>query len=390
LIPARSKGRVVVTGILFWYPLSGVTYQFLHYLIGLERLGYEVYYAEDPSQWIYDPVLHDLTPDAGRNVGTIAPILEEYGFKGRWAFRGNYPGGQTYGMTKSDLNQLYRDADVILNITGQEIREEHRACPLLVYVETDPVGTQIRVFNGDQAEIGKLKVHDVHFSFGENLGAPDCKVPTVGFDWRPTRQPVVLDLWNPSESRAATAFTTIATWRNPAWKDLVYLGEKYYWSKEPEFLKIIELPRRNSTTFELAMRVDDHTEKLMEENGWKLRNAYDVTKDMNSYRTYISNSRGEFTVAKDQNIRLRSGWFSDRSACYLAAGRPVVTQETGFSNILPTGLGLYGWETLQDIVDIIDRIEADYEANRRAAREIAEEFFNAEKVLGSLMSRVGL
>lgn len=387
---SKSRGKVVVTGIMFWYPLAGVTYQFLHYLIGLRRLGYDVYYAEDPSQWIYDPVIHDLTPDATRNVDTIAPILEEYGFKDRWAFRGNYPDGRSYGMSEGAIKQLYRDADVLLNVTGQEIREEHRACPLLVYVETDPVGTQIRVFDGDAAEIAKLEAHDVFFSFGENLGAADCKVPVGGFDWLPTRQPVVLDLWDGAATGGRTAFTTIATWRNPAWKDLVYLGEKYYWSKEPEFLKIIDLPRRHSSRFELAMRVDDTTHGMLTTNGWDVVSAYDIAKNLASYRSYIVNSRGEFTVAKDQNIRLKSGWFSDRSACYLAAGRPVITQETGFSKILPTGAGLYGWETIEDIIEAVDRIESDYEANCRGAREIAEEYFAAEKVLGSLMDRVGM
>jgi hypothetical protein len=384
------KPRVIVTGILFWYPLAGVTYQFLHYLIGLRNLGYDVYYVEDPSQWIYDPVLHDLSPDATRNVQTVVPILEAHGFSGRWAFRGNYEDGQSFGMSEGEIRRLYRESDVLLNITGQEVREEHRACPRLVYVETDPVGTQIRVHDGDQAEIAKLEAHDIHFSFGENFGNPDCLVPLERFNWLPTRQPVVMDLWNRTRAGNPEHYTTIATWRNPAWKDLVYKGEKYYWSKEYEFRKIIRLPARHRARFELAMRVDDATRRYLLDNGWLLSDAYDVTKDMDSYRSFIHGSRGEFTVAKDQNVRLRSGWFSDRSACYLASGRPVLTQETGFSNVFPTGSGLYGWNTLDDIINAVDSIERDYSAACDGARQLAEEYFAAEKVLGQLMQRVGV
>jgi hypothetical protein len=385
----QRRGKVVVTGILFWYPLAGVTFQFLHYLVGLQRLGYDVYYVEDPSQWVYDPVIHDLTPDASRNVATIAPILEEYGFKDRWAFRGNYRGGKSFGMSKARIKKLYREADVLLNVTGQEVREEHRACPLLVYVETDPVSSQVKVVQGDEAEIAKLAAHDIHFSYGENLGSADCLVPVERFTWLPTRQPVMLDLWDQPFRKSRSTYTTIATWQNPAWKDVVINGEKYFWSKEPEFRKIIDLPAGQPVGFELAMRVEPEVRTMLGSHGWGLADAYEVTRDMRSYLHYVQTSRGEFTVAKDQNIRLRSGWFSDRSACYLAAGRPVITQETGFTGILPTGRGLFGWRTADDIQRAVDAIESDYEGHCRDAREIARNCFAAETVLTSMAERAG-
>jgi hypothetical protein len=385
-----GKGKIIVFGILFWYPLAGVTYQFLQYLTGLRRLGYDPYYIEDSGRWVYDPRSDDLTGDASGNVRTIASILEAHGCEGRWAFRGNYPGGQCYGMTEAALLQLYRDADAFLNITGaQEIREEHMTCPRRIYVETDPVAFQVRVAQGDESSIATLEAHDMLFSFGENLGAPDCGVPVERFRWLPTRQPVDLDQWDNACDADGAPYTTIATWHNQG-KDITYRGETYYWSKDREFLRILDLPRQRSVPFEIAAEVDDDTHALLQAHGWRLAHSLRISEEMARYRDYVRRSRGEFTVAKDQNIRLRSGWFSDRSACYLAAGRPVITQETGFSNILPTERGLFGWATMDDILAAVDAIERDYEVHSRAARELAAEYFAAEKVIGSLMSRAGL
>lgn len=389
---ATSKGRIIVFGILFWYPLAGVTYQFLHYLLALRRLGYDPYYIEDSGRWVYDPKLNDLSPDATDNLKAVAPLLEEYGFGQRWAFRGNYPGGRCYGMSEQEILRLYREADAFLNVTGaQELREEHLACRRRIYVETDPVAVQIKVAQSDEATIGVLKAHDTLFSFGGNFGQPDCRVPLERFQWQPSVQPVALDLWSNSIGPAANgaAYNTIATWQNKG-KDIVYQGETYYWSKDREFLKIIELPMRREVPFELAAGVDENARGLLEANRWRLANSVHVSRSMQSYRDYILHSRGEFTVAKDQNIRLRSGWFSDRSACYLAASRPVINQDTGFGSYLPTGKGLFAFSTMDDILAAVDEIESDYEGNCRAARELAAEYFDAEKVVGSLMQRAGL
>jgi hypothetical protein len=384
------KGKIIVFGILFWYPLAGVTYQFLHFLLGLRRLGYDPYYIEDSGRWVYDPRINEMTGDASGNVAAVVPVLESHGFAGRWAFRGHYPGGQCYGMTEQEILRLYGEADAFLNVTGaQEIREEHLTCPRRIYLETDPVASQIQIAQGDQKVIDMLAAHDTHFSYGENLGAPDCGVPVERFRWQPTRQPVLLDLWHNPLGTDGASYTTIATWRNKG-KDIIYRGETYYWTKDREFMKVIDLPRRRRATFELAMGVDDDVRELLLRNGWRQVDSLRVSRRLDDYRAYIQGSRGEFTVAKDQNIRLNSGWFSDRSACYLAAGRPVITQETGFSKFLPTGKGLFGFRTMEDILAAVDEIESDPVGNRQAARDIAAEYFAAERVLGSLMERAGL
>jgi len=383
------KGKILVFGILFWYPLAGVTYQFLHYLLALRRLGYDPYYVEDSGRWVYDPHVNDLTQDATRNVQTVAAVLEAYGFADRWAFRGHYPNGRCYGMSEAALLNLYRDADAFLNVTGaQEIRAEHLACPRRIYVESDPFALQVKAASGDASAIAALRAHDTHFTFGENLGSADCDVPLGSFTWLPTRQPVALDLWEPS-TQPGSAYTTITTWRNKG-KDILYHGETYYWTKDREFLKFLDLPRQTSARFELAVQVPEDVKQLLRSHDWRQVNCLEISKVPASYRDYIRQSRGEFTVARDQYVRPNTGWFSDRSACYLAAGRPVITQETGFSKFLPTGNGLFGFRTMDDILAAVEAIESDYDGNCRAAREIAKEYFAAEKVVGSLMERAGL
>ena len=389
---ATRRPVVVVFGIAFLYPLAGVTWQFLHYLVGLRRLGFDPYYVEDSSRWVYDPALGDFTPDPARNIAAVLPALQAHGFGDRWACRVHALDGRCYGLPQSRLRALYRDAVAMLNVTGaQEVREEHLGGARRLYAETDPVASQLGVAEGDPKTIEQLAAHDVLFTYGENLGRPDCGVPIERFTWQPTRQPVVLDFWPPAPPTEHAPYTTIATWRHQ--NDRVFRGETYYWSKEREFLKVLDLPRRCPAPIELALDITPdapQTEPLLREHGWRVVPAADVSRDVMVYRDYVRASRGEFTVAKDQNIRLRSGWFSDRSACYLAAGRPVVTQETGFSSILPTGRGLFGWLDEGEIVAAVDAIERDYAGNCRAAREIAAEYFAAETVLGSLMERAGL
>ena len=385
----QPKGKIIVFGILFWYPLAGVTYQFLHYLIGLRRLGYDPYYIEDSGRWIYDPLINEFSPDVTGNLKTVVPVLEAHGFGERWAFRGNYPDGKCYGLTEQHILELYRDADAFLNVTGaQELREEHLACKRRIYIESDPFASQVKVAKGDQGMINMLAAHDTLFSFGENLGALDCDVPIEKFHWLPTRQPVVVELWNNGPA-AGSSYSTITTWHNKG-KNLEWRGDTWYWTKDREFEKFLALPQRRKCTFELATGVGEDVQRLLREHGWRQVDSVDISRDVDRYRTYIQQSRAEFTVARDQYVRPITGWFSDRSVCYLAAGRPVITQETGFSKFIPSGKGLFGFRTADDILAAVDSIESDYQGNCRAAAEIATEYFGDQKVVGSLMKRAGL
>jgi hypothetical protein len=317
-------------------------------------------------------------------------VLEAHGFGDRWAFRGAYPEGRCYGMTDQQILTLYREADAFLNVTGaQEIREEHMQCRRRIYVESDPFASQVLVATGEQGTIAALAAHDTHFTFGENVGNPDCTVPVERFSWLPTRQPVIVDLWRHTHSAKGAPYTTITTWHNTG-KDVTYRGERYYWTKDREFEKFLDLPKRRSESFELAVGVDDALRQRLLDNGWRQRRSIDLSASVTGYRDYIQRSRGEFTVARDQYVRPRTGWFSDRSACYLAAGRPVITEDTGFGKFIPTGRGLFAFTTMDDVLAAIDAIESDYEGHCRAARELAEAYFGGEQVVESLMSRAGL
>jgi hypothetical protein len=296
-------------------------------------------------------------------------------------------------MTESQILQLYNEADAFLNVTGaQELRDEHLRIPRRIYVESDPFASQVKVANGDKGTQDALAAHDTHFTFGENIGAADCSIPSTPFKWMPTRQPVSLELWATDNGPvpAGRAFNTITTWHNKG-KNVQWRDDTYYWTKDREFLKFVDLPlRRPGVPFELAVGIDETSGQLLRKNGWRLTGSVAVSADIHRYRDYIRGARGEFTVARDQYVRPCTGWFSDRSACYLAAGLPVVTQETGFSTFLPAGKGLFGFTTIDDVLAAVDAIESDWAGHCRAARDVAAECFAAEKVLGSLMDRAGL
>jgi hypothetical protein len=250
--------------------------------------------------------------------------------------------------------------------------------------------------------------HEDIVTYGENIGTDGCPIPPLPRLRAKTRQPVLINLWQKSWPPRAE-FTTVCNWRQVG-HDIDFCGETYYWSKHREFLKFVDLPRRTDQPIELAMGLTDAAgreppafkdpipavgmtsdeRRLLAENGWRLTDSHAFTMDPWSYRDYICASRGEFTVAKDQNVRLRSGWFSERSACYLAAGRPVVTQDTGFSSVLPTGEGLFAFNNTEEILAAFDAINTDYERHSRAARAIAEEYFRAETVLARLLEDLGL
>lgn len=386
-----KNGKIIVFGIMFFYPLAGVTYQFLHYLLGLRRMGYDVYYVEDSDRYIYDPSINDMTDDVQRNLTHISAVLRDYGFDGRWALRTHFYGNrECYGMTEAELLQLYREADAFLNVTAsQELRDEHMDVPNRILVESDPFSSQVTALNGDEKCIDLLSRHNWHFTFGENIGRADCLTPHEQFNWNPTRQAVDLPLWSGNATCGGDKFTTIMTWANKN-KDVTYRGETYYWTKNISFERIMELPRRCDTIMELAVSPPEDVEERLRDHGWRLTPSIPVSNDVGTYRDYIQNSRGEFTVARDQYIRPRTGWFSDRSACYLAAGRPVITEDTAFDCALPVGEGLFAFETMDDILAAIDAINTNYEKHCAAARQIADEYFCAQKVIGNILINVGM
>ena len=260
-----------------------------------------------------------------------------------------------------------------------------------MYVETDPVISELQLANNDEHTRLAFANHHTIVTYGENYGAPDCGVPLNGIKYGKTRQPIDLDLWPMAYDPAAPYFTTIGNYRH-AGNDVTYRGETYRWSKHYEWEKFIDLPQRSPQPFELAMMVQDPEDaKLLETHGWKVVSPFAMSLDVfGTYPAYIRQSRAEFTVAKDQNIRLRSGWFSERDACYLASGKPVVAQDTGFGNIIPTGEGLFAFTTMAEALAAIETINADYQRHCKAARALAEEYFATQTVAARLLTDIGL
>ncbi len=381
---------VLVLGIVGQYPMAGVAWQAVHYLLGLRALGWDAYYVEDSGAPPYDPQSGGRTDDCTFAVGYVADVMRRIGCADRWVYL-DMVRNQTHGLSRARLDELYRQAAAIVNLCGATApRAEHRQGARLLYVETDPVYEQFRIANGEQSSLAFLAGHDVLFTYGENLGAADCPVPLGQFTWHPTRPPVVLEQWPFRPDPAARCFTSIASWENKG-KDITYDGVTYQWSKHVNFLRFLDLPQGTPQAFCLAMDpFDADVAVRLRAAGWELTDPTPISGDVGRYRDFITGSRGEFTVAKDIYVRPRSGWFSDRSVCYLAAGKPVVTQDTGFGKFIPTGKGLCAFSTHEEALDAIARINADYATHCAAARRLATEHFAAERVLARMLADAGL
>jgi hypothetical protein len=387
----RDRLRIVIAGGVGAMPFAGVAWQVTQYLEGFRRLGHEVFYLEDTQRWPYDPVAETKCDDAAPAIAYIERLMSRCGLEQSWAYR-DVVGGLLHGVSERALDGVLRRADVLVNLSGVTVlRDEHLRIPIRVYLETDPVNPQIEVARGRRFTIDLIGAHTHHFSYGENFGAVDCEVPITGFSYLPTRQPVILDWWKGRDSPAPRMlgerrpFTTVGNWRQTS-NDTVWNGRKLTWSKDVQFMRFLALAGRVNTPIELALAIDDEAAVArLREAGWRVRSARALSKDMDAYRRYIRSSAGEFSVAKEQNVALRSGWFSDRTASYLAAGLPAIVQDTAFNCALPTGEGLFAFATLEQAQAAFEAVQSDYARHRRAAREIAEEYLRAEIVLAALL-----
>lgn len=383
---------IVLAGYLVRFPLGGYAWQVAHYLLGLRALGHDVWFYEDTGYYApaFNPITDEFGPTYDYGIAAAASFFDRLGLGQRWVFVDTEQ-GVAYGPGASRVEALIREADLVVNLGWlNRLPIEQRSDRPAVYIDLDPVYTQLKLVSGDSPWPAALDGHSHLFTFGENIGTPRSPVPTGGYTWYATRQPVVLELWA-GVGCPGRAYTTVGKW-NAQGRDLTYQGETFHWSKRMEWLRCLHLPAQTAAAFEVAMNVDSVAgdPELLAAHGWGVVDPLAVSTDPWRYRDYVRGSRGEFTVAKDMNIRLRSGWFSDRAACYLAAGRPVVEQDTGFGDVLPLGPGLHAFRTVADAADAVRLIEADYERASAHATEVAREYFAAEKVLGRLLREVGL
>ncbi|HEY0129172.1 MAG TPA: hypothetical protein VGB40_08400, partial [Rubrobacteraceae bacterium] len=288
------------------------------------------------------------------------------------------------GLSDTKRADVVATADLLINVSGTLERPgDYRGVRKLAYVDTDPVFTQVKLARGQEDFRKVVDAHDVHFSFGE---VPSDGVPDTGHEWLPTRQPVVLDEWTPVEEQR-DSFTTVMNWTS--YNTVSYEG-RTYGQKDTEFMRFIDLPKMTSATFEIAVN-EGKTKRtpyeLLRHKGWTIVDPARVCPDLDSYRRFIRTSMAEWTVAKNGYVQGRSGWFSERSAVYLASGRPVVTQDTGFGEVLPVGKGLQAFTTVDEAVEAVNEVKGDLPGHSRAAREIAEEYFDSDKVLTAFLER---
>ncbi len=386
-MPAR--GRVVVLHFVGQMPLAGIAWQAVQYLVGLERLGYEAWYVEDHGANPYDPAADSVVMECAGNVAYLRRVMEGIGLGSRWAYW-DAINDVYHGLSRQDVAALYRDADALFNLCGAtRLREEHMRCPVRVMIDTDPVYEQIKYAEADRDARAYLDAHTHFFTYGENVGGPGWIVPLCGIPWQKTRPPVVLDLWPVAEG-AGDCFTTIATWENKG-KNISFGGETYLWSKHVNFVRFLDLPKARPECFTMALMTPSAAVTTeVEAAGWRVVDPRPISADLGRYGDFIRGSRGEFTVAKDIYVRPMSGWFSDRSVCYLASGRPVVTMRTGWNRFYPEGEGLFGFTERAEALAAFAAIAADYPRHSRAARAIAAEHFASDRVLAPMLAGCGL
>jgi hypothetical protein len=384
-----AKGRVVLLHFVAQMPMAGIAWQALQYLVGLKELGYDTWYLENHGANPYDPRANSVMMDCSYNVGFLKDSIERFGFEDRWTYW-DAINDVYHGLSRERVFELLKGADALINLCGAtRLRDEHMACPVRIMVDTDPVYEQIKYAKADPGARAYLDAHTHFFTYGENVGGPGWIVPLCGVPWQPTRPPVVTSLW-PAAPGAPEAFTTIATWENKG-KNIEFEGEQYVWSKHVNFLRMLDVPKAAGVPFTMAMLPPTaEIEAQVTAAGWRLTDPRPVSASIDAYGDFIRGSRAEFTVAKDIYVRPKSGWFSDRSVCYLASGRPVVTMATEFSRFYPVGEGLFEYADKAGALDAIAAVNADYARHAKAARHLAEEFFDAKRVVGKMMKDAGL
>ncbi|MEH2414936.1 hypothetical protein [Nostoc sp.] len=385
--------RIVVCGYMIRHPVAGNLLAYFHYVLGLHHLGHEVLYLEE-SGWpgsCYNPINHNYNDDPHVGLHAVQTLINTYGVNATLCYV-NRDTGTIYGADWQEIKQMLRTADLLLNIGGVCWLPEFLLCKRRVLIDMDPFFTQIGTFAAE----GRNEYH-AYFSYGVNIGQADCGIPSDGIEWLPTVPPVVPEIWksliltpkDSGEERTNLSFTTIANWN--AYGGVTYKGE-HYGQKDQEFMRLLELPSYCWQKLELALAGKDaeiaEIAKSLEAAGWLIRDGKEISASLSTYRTYLTGSRGEFSVAKQAYVKTRSGWFSDRSVCYLAAGRPVILQDTGFSDWLPTGQGALAFSSLEEAVGCIERVNTNYQAHCQAARKLAEQFFSYKVVLPRLLETV--
>jgi hypothetical protein len=377
-------------GYVVRMPQGGLAWHYLQYAVGLACLGYDVYYVEDShffesdqDAWFFDPSRQVMGDDPAFGLRFAADAFGRLGMGERWAFY-NAPGNEWIGPVANRATEICATADIVLNVSGANpLRPWLMKSPARALIDTDPAFTQVRLMNSTGRDL--LGQHTTLFSFGENIEQCTSTVPQDGLLWHATRQPVVMDLWPVTPGRQCGRFTTAMMWQS-TYQSMEHEGVRYG-QKSDSFGPYVGLPRRVGRVLEIALVSEPSPRRLLKRNGWLLRDGGKTAPDPWTYQRYIQRSKAEFSVAKHGYVVSNSGWFSERSANYLASGRPVVVQDTGFTDWMQTGAGVLPFTNPDQAVAAIEEVSRRYEYHCRAAREVAEEYFDSDKVLTRLIER---
>lgn len=382
---------IVVSGSMAQKPYQGGhSWVLLQYLLGLERLGWDVLFIDrlDPEMCVDSA--GDLVPvEQSANLRYFLDVMERFGLNGSFALQVDR-GERAIGVPRDEVVSRVRRSALLLNVMGflddEEILGQARQ---RVFVDIDPGFGQMWC---DLGLHDPFEDHEAFVTVGLNVGKPACTIPTCERQWVPTLPPVVLDHWPPvNAENGRYGITSVATWRG-AYGPVEYQGSTYG-LRVHEFRKFVEIPTRSGRQFEIALDIhpsESDDIQLLDANDWARIDPKTVAADPWVYRDFIRASRAEFMVAKNMYVKSRSGWFSDRSACYLASGKPVLAQDTGVAAFLPTGRGLLTFSTPEDVLEGVFSLDRDYARHQRAAREIAEAYFDSDKVLSRLLCKLGV
>jgi len=383
------KPRIVIAGSLAQKPRQGGhTWQFLNYLLGFKQLGWDVLFVDR----IEPEMCTDAAGSAAKfedsvNLEYFLHIMRVFGLEDQFSLIHN-KGEQVIGVPRSEVIDFTRTAAALINVMGfLHDAEILGAAQRRVFLDTDPGFGQMWC---DLGLANLFTGHDNHVTIAENIGKPECAIPTCGLQWITWRQPIVLSEW-PAQSGGGGAFTSIGSWRGP-YAPVEHRGTTYG-LRAHEFRKFAALPKLTQGNFEIALdiaSVETRDIQLLKSNGWALAEPAVIAANPWAYRDYIRRSAAEFMATKGMYVHTRSGWFSERSICYLASGRPVLAQDTGLAKLLPHGEGLLLFSTIGEASDGLAQILGNHAAHSRAARAIAEECFRSDKVLRDLLRKLRL
>jgi hypothetical protein len=384
---------IIVTGYIVKFPLGGMTWNYLQPVIGLKKLGCNVYFVEN-SPWenaCYNPESNQYGDDCSYGVNYLKEIMDRFGLSENWVFVDS--SGKHHGLSIKETKNLVKHADALIDYSGTSWIPDFINCKKKIYIDGGPGYTQFRYAKmvSDKRRSNNwrdLSQYDHCFSFGLNLGEPDCPIPTSGIKWEKMHRPVVLELWRPKIDPGCEKFTTIMSWSTGSIK---YKGETYG-PKSVEFIKFLDLPGLTQEKFELAIGggIKKKDSAMLREAGWNLTSAPRLTKDLWTTQEYIQNSRAEWTVVKNAYVKTWSGWFGNQSACYLASGKPVLIQDTGFSKYYPSDKGLIAFNDLEETLSGIKEINQDYISQCEAARQIAEKHFDSNTIMKDFLHKTQL